>query len=189
MGHERSVGRPRIGYRVAQFADALRAPLRRVDDRYVREHLAQSGGPASLMALFSSMPLTEQHHGVQVCRHLEACGYTDPDLLTAALLHDVGKALAPPHLWERVLVVLVERFAPRRAERWGHGPLEGAGPRRGFVVRRQHAAWGADLAAASGASSQTVELIRRHHHRRAAQEREIVGDIKLLLALQAADES
>ncbi len=138
-----------------------------------------------LLALFSSMPRTEQHHGVHVCRVLEQQGFGDRDLLAAALLHDVGKTVAPLSLWERVSVVLVERFAPRLATEWVEAPadeLVPVGVRRGFVVHRHHPAWGADLAARAGATPRTVAWIRQHHDPVDA------GD-PLLLALQDADEA
>lgn len=138
-----------------------------------------------LLALFSSMPRTEQHHGVHVCRVLEQRGFSDGDLLAAALLHDVGKTAAPLRLWERVTVVLVERFAPRLAAEWADVPaaeLVPVGLRRGCVVSRHHSVWGADLAAQAGASPRTAAWIRQHHGPVDA------GD-SLLLALQDADEA
>ena len=140
---------------------------------------------ADLLALFASMPRAEQHHGVHVCRVLEQRGFSDRDLLAAALLHDVGKMVAPLRLWERVSVVLAERFAPRLAAEWADVPAGErvpVGVRRGFVVSRHHSAWGADLAAQAGASPRTVAWIRQHH------DPDVAGD-PLLLALQDADEA
>ena len=137
------------------------------------------------MALFSSMPRAEQHHGVHVCLVLEQQGFSDDDLLAAALLHDVGKTVAPLRLWERMSVVLVARFAPRLAAEWADvpaGELVTVGVRRGFVVSRHHSAWGADLAAQACASPRTAAWIRQHHD-------PVDVDDPLLLALQDADEA
>jgi len=174
----------RIRYRVAQFVEALRAPFRPVDRVYVQRLLSRAAAPEDLARLFDRMPRAEQHHGVHVCRMLERRGHTEPDLLIAALFHDVGKLVAPPQLWERVLVVLIEHFAPRTAERWERGPLEGAGLRRAFVVRRGHADWGADLVAGAGGDACTVDLIRGHHG-----DVDVPVDPEFLSALQSADES
>ncbi len=89
-----------------------------------------------------------------------AAGHTDPDLLAAALLHDVGKIRTHFFLPEKVLVVLVKAGAPRLYRRWGSGPA--GGWRRPFAVSVQHPAWGAEMVAAAGGSPLTVELIRRH---------------------------
>ncbi|NBD35115.1 MAG: HD domain-containing protein, partial [Chloroflexi bacterium] len=149
-----------------QFALTLIAPLRPVDHAYVGAYLS----PA-LHTLFERMPRAEQLHGIDIARQLEAQGHHDPDLIAAALLHDVGKIVAPPRLWERVIVVLVEHAAPTFA---AFCPL------RGFVTRRRHPQWGANLAARAGAFPRTIDLIRRHHTP--------PGSDAQLAALQAVDE-
>ncbi len=166
---------PRIWYRSTQFFSTLWAPFLPVDVAYAAAHLTPG-----LMALFRRMSRVEQHHGIAVCRTLESQGYQDTDLLTAALLHDVGKITAPPRLWERVIVVLAEHFLPARSERWAQEKTP-RGWHRGFVIRRMHPVWGAELAAQAGASPCTVALIRQHH-------RTVEGDA-LLAALQAADDA
>lgn len=178
--------RQRIRHRVAQFFEVLGAPFRPIDEAYVRARLDGQRAPAKLWALFQQMPRPEQAHGVRVCRALEGRGFSDSDLLSAALLHDVGKLVAPPALWARVLVVLIEHFAPGVAARWYDDlrpPTRLRGLRRAFVVRRYHAAWGAALAEEAAASARTVALIRQHH--RQGVRAEIDAE---LAALQAADE-
>ena len=164
----------RVRHRVAQFFRTFWAPRLPVDEAYAARYL-----PLALMDLFRRMSRAEQHHGIAICRALEAQGLRSPDLLTAALLHDVGKIVAPPRLWERVIVVLGEAMIPQQAACWSQGAPRGL--RRGFVVRRMHPAWGADLAAQAGASPRAVALIRRHH--------DAPGDDVELAALQAVDES
>ncbi|MCJ7550945.1 MAG: HD domain-containing protein [Anaerolineae bacterium] len=176
---------PRVRHRVSQFARAFGGALQPVDMEYAGARLGGDLRSAGLLALFSSMPRAEQHHGTHICRVLEQQGFSDGDLLAAALLHDVGKTVAPLRLWERVSVVLVERLAPRLAAEWADvpaGELVPVGVRRGFVVSRHHSAWGADLAARAGASPRTMDWIRKHHDPVDA------GD-PLLLALQDADEA
>jgi putative nucleotidyltransferase with HDIG domain len=163
----------RARYRVAQFFTTFWTSFRPVDVAYATRHL-----DAELLRLFQCMSRAEQHHGIAICRTLEAQGHTDSDLLVAALLHDVGKIQAPLRLWDRVIAVLGEHFAPQRAARWSVG--EPRGLRRGFVVRRMHPEWGANLMQQAGASPRTVNLVRRHHDEQ--------GDDTGMAALQAADE-
>ena len=163
----------RVRYRITQFFSTLWTSLRPVDTAYAAHHLSPT-----LLSLFQRMARAEQHHGIAICRNLEAQGYADPDLLAVALLHDAGKVLAPPYLWERVMVVLGEHFLPAQTARWSKG--EPHGLRRGFVVRRMHPRWGAELARQAGASRRTIEWIERHHAS--------PGDDAQLAALQAADE-
>ena len=106
------------------------------------------------------MQPNEQAHSLHIFRQLLAEGEESRDLLTAALLHDVGKSRFPLHLWERVLVVLGHTLAPSWVERWGEG--EPYGWRRPFVVAVKHPIWGAELASEAGASPLAVSLIRRH---------------------------
>lgn len=162
----------RVRYRVAQFFTTFWTSFRPVDFAYAARSL-----DADLLRLFQRMPRAEQHHGIAICRALEAQGHTDSDLLVAALLHDVGKIQAPPRLWDRVIAVLGEHFASQRAVRWGLG--EPRGLRRGFVVRRMHPEWGAALAEESGATPRAVALIRFHH--------DLPGNDVELAALQATD--
>ena len=91
---------------------------------------------------------------------LQAANHIHPDLLTAALLHDVGKTRVPLSVWERSWVVVGQVIWPKKTAVWGQdAPL---GWKRPFVVKAQHPAWGADMAAAAGSSELAVGLIRRH---------------------------
>ena len=163
----------RVRYRVGQFFTTFWTSFRPVDVAYAARHLDDE-----LLRLFQRMPRAEQHHGITICQMLAAQGYTDPDLLVAALLYDVGKIKAPPRLWDRVIAVLGEHFAPESTARWSVGAPRGL--RRGFVVRRMHPEWGAALAKQAGATPRTVDLIRHHHS--------LAGDDGELIALQMTDE-
>lgn len=167
-------GLPRLRYRARQFWRALFPPRRAVDESLLRAHLS----PAQLH-LFRQMHPSEQVHAFAVFWRLYEGGKRDPDLLTAALLHDVGKSLAPLALWERVLIVLAKHLFPQRWLAWGEGQPRGW--RRPFVVARQHPAWGADLAAAAGTTPRACDLIRRHQEDHPADD--------LLRLLQEADEA
>lgn len=142
-------------YRLRQGLRALAAWVRPVDDALARRTLSPD-----LFALYRQMRRIERQHSLRVLCALLDAGHTQPDLLTAALLHDVGKIRARFSLPEKVLVVLVKAFAPARYARWGSGPARGW--RRPFAVSVQHPAWGADMVADAGGTPLAVELIRRH---------------------------
>jgi hypothetical protein len=148
-----------VVYRVKQFFDALAA---RTDENDERE-LARLLTPPQ-RELFRRMAPNDQRHALNVCATLRQAGHDDPDLLKAALLHDAGKAAGRIWLWQRTLIVLLQRWAPD-VLRWlsrGDSPAQAPRWRRGFVVNRLHPELGAQWAAQAGCLPTTVALIRRH---------------------------
>jgi len=169
----------RIGYRLRQLRANLAAgPLSESARREVVEVLT-----ASEPALFDQYAPADQWHSYRVLRCLRDAGYNHPDLLTAALLHDIGKAQCPLSIWDRTVIVVVGALFPRRAERWGQGAPDGR--RRPFVARAQHAEWGAQMAEAAGSAPLVIELIRRHQDKHVPAQTE--AD-RLLAILQWADD-
>jgi hypothetical protein len=163
-------------HRAHQFFDALTA-------RPGREALAEADRhlPAALRPLFQRMARADQAHALRVLAALKSAGHSHPDLLGAALLHDVGKSRSPPRLWERVLVVLTGWILPA-ARAWGEGAPSGW--RRPYVVARQHPRWGAELVRAAGGSERLAALIERHQDPPPVGRGEFE---QLLRALQTAD--
>ncbi len=164
----------RLAYRFRQFRLAFFGPWPPVPDEALSPYLSPT-----LMTIFRRMTPSEQVHSLSVLGRLCDSSQSDPDLLAAALLHDVGKSLSPLSVWERILIVLGKRFFPWAVKRWGDG--EPRGLRRPFLVSARHPAWGADLVAAAGASPRTVDLVLRHQDFPAA-------DDPLLTILQQADD-
>lgn len=145
-----------LRYRLRQYRQAVTAePLPQGD---LQEIAGVLGDPA--YALFLRFDTGDRRHSAQVYRLLRRSGHDNPDLLAAALLHDVGKTRVPLASWERALIVVAEKVWPRGVARWGQGAAQGW--RRPFVVRCQHPQWGADLAEAVGLAPDTVALIRFH---------------------------
>jgi hypothetical protein len=165
-------------YRIRQGLRALGTWLHPADDTLAQQHLS----PA-LFSLFEQMRRSERQHSLRVLNELMASGHDQPDLLAAALLHDVGKIRAPFSLPEKVLVVLVKATSPGLYLRWGSGSSQGW--RRPFAVSVQHPAWGADMVAGSDGTPLTVELIRRHADPMDGPPQTEAD--RLLLALQAVD--
>ncbi len=166
-------------YRTRQFFFGLTA-------RPAAEDLAQARRilSAPQMALFLQMQPGEQAHSLLVMRKLLAQGETDSHLLTAALLHDVGKIRGRLRIWERSLIVIGKDLFPARVKAWGRGALRGW--QRAFVIAEQHPEWGASLAQEAGVSPQAVALIRYHQsHFPAGAEPVSVG---LLRKLQIVDD-
>lgn len=149
--------RHRIGAavsRVRQFLAAVRARVSDDEMALLEQHL----NPPQ-RDLFRAMSPIDQRHCLDVFNALLQQGYSEPDLLRAALLHDVGKRGI--RLWHRVAGVLLEAFWPALLEK-----LAINRPRSwlyGFYLYRHHAELSAELAERSGCSPSVVELIRGHH--------------------------
>lgn len=143
-------------YRLWQFWQEMAArPLSAVAWREIESILAPDE-----VRLFRQFSLSDQMHSYRVMKTVREAGQNTPALLAAALLHDVGKTKVSLSVWDRVLVVLAQLLIPGRLVAWGQG--EPRGWRKAFVVKEQHAAWGAEMAQRAGSSPLTVALIRRH---------------------------
>lgn len=156
----------RAWYRAGQFFGALRV---RIDPGELEAARAVLGERA--YALFRSMDLRDQRHGLDVWRMLKASAPEDADLQVAALLHDCGKGRQT--VWSRSAHVVLQAIAPgveRRIARPG-GALDRL---------RRHPELGAERAAAAGCGPETLRLIR--------EQNSVPGDERLAL-LQRADEA
>jgi hypothetical protein len=169
-------------YRVRQFFWALGARMAPAAWAEVEEILT----PAQA-ALFRQMPRYDQRHGLNVMRTLCAAGYSQPDLLTAALLHDVAKSSAPLRLWHRVAIVLLQAFAPRWLD-WLAREVKPGHWRHPFYAHRVHAKVGARWAEEAGCSPLTVWLIAHHASSKPQMGDNLEAQEKAFLAaLQRAD--
>ncbi len=168
-------------HRVWQFFRALFArPLTPAEWEEIKLVLTRAQ-----QALFLSMSTGDQRHSLHVMQTLLARGETNRDLLTAALLHDVGKSRFRLRLWERPVVVLIQLFRPITAHRWGAASADGW--KRPFVVYEQHPAWGAGMATAASCTPLTTWLIRQHQNRPETLSSCQGPGVRLLQALQGAD--
>jgi hypothetical protein len=108
--------------------------------------------------LFFSMTARDQRHSLDVLHVLLRQDQTDRHLLSAALLHDVGKGRI--RLWHRVAYVLIRAASPgllRKLASSESGSWRGA-----LAAIANHAERGASLVRATGASDEVVHLVRCH---------------------------
>ena len=138
--------------RVGQFVAHLTA---RVDD--AEQSAALTALPPGARAIFAGMPVADRRHALDVAARLVDAGHNDPDLLAAALLHDVGKG-ERMRVWHRVAGVVLEAVAPRLLERLSSGnPRSWRYP---FHLYLRHAELSAEHALAAGCSARAAAFIR-----------------------------
>lgn len=106
------------------------------------------------MALFDSMHVADQRHGIDVVASLRAEGVDSWDALLAGLLHDAGKGQTG--VMPRVVYALGDHY--------GHWIWQVASVMPWFArdleCLRLHAQTSADMAVMAGCPARTVELIR-----------------------------
>lgn len=149
-------------YRVKQFYKALFPRINPLEIEWAAKTL-----PASAFALFSNQSLPEQRHALDVTKSLAIetkSLYISPDeyqnLIFAALLHDCGKSLVQVHLWQRILIVLINVLPLRLKENLAakFAPLS-----QTLNIAHNHAQWGEALVKEAGLNQQICQLIRQHH--------------------------
>jgi hypothetical protein len=162
----------RAWHRIRQFFGALRPRVRPEERADAYAWLT----PAE-QALFETMTLRDQEHGIVVLRRIKRdTPDVDRDLFAAALLHDCGKG--DVRLWHRIAHVAIHAGAAGIAERLAS--RDGPGWRRALWRLRYHPDIGAELAQKAGSSPEVVRLI--------SQQNAPEADRRLAL-LQAADDA
>lgn len=154
--------------RVRQFFEAGQRPTED-DIGFARDRLT-----GNLFGLFSTQTPRDQLHAIRTARWLFDRGHADPELLVAALLHDVAKG--KQRRSDRVAWVVAgwAHLGGALADERSHVEM-----RRALARSKNHAWASAEAMQAAGASKRAVELVRLHHR--------APGDDGVLALLQQAD--
>jgi hypothetical protein len=139
-------------HRVRQFVAHVRARVTPEEAALAHRVL-----PAALAGLFDGMPVADRRHALDVAGRLLAAGHDDPDLLAAALLHDVAKGHRM-RLWHRIAGVLLGAFAPAVLRRLANPDRRSW--RHPFHLYLHHADLSAQRVAAAGGSARACAFIR-----------------------------
>jgi hypothetical protein len=159
-------------HRVGQFIGHLTARVDPAEETRARDLL-----PAAAWPLFASMPTADRRHALDVASRLLVAGQSDPDLLAAAMLHDVAKGRRM-RLWHRVTGVVLQAVAPRGLERLASP--EQRSWRYPFHLYLHHAELSAEAALNAGCGARVAAFIRGSVE---------PSDAQLAAALRIADEA
>lgn len=172
----------KVLYRAGQFWRLLTArPLTAVAREEVQTQLN-----ADEYLLFQRYSVGDQWHGYHVMCMLREAGHGDRDLLTAALLHDIGKTRVRFTAVERSMVSVMRKLMPQMVKRTEQLELQQAKWwQRPFLVSAQHPVWSAEMALTAGCTPRAALLMQRHQ--------DTLNDIvteedQLLFYLQWADD-
>lgn len=133
---------------IRRFVDVATAqPLDALESQLIELWL-----PASLEEIFRDQPGYDQRHGYEAALSVIAAGFDDPDVVTAALLHDVGKRHAGLGLIGRSVASVFILAGVRLPER--------------FAAYRDHGLVAARELAERAAPSLAIDFALHHHGER-----------------------
>lgn len=117
------------------------------------------------------MNLADQRHALNVAYTVgELAAAANPAvdrqlLIKCALLHDIGKVKGDVSTVDKIIAVLLDNFASDWARKWARQGRGGklANIRHAVYIYYHHAARGAAMLTARGASKQLAQLVAGHH--------------------------
>lgn len=108
-------------YRIKQFYWAITSNLKEVDSNIISKYLNKEEEEA-----FNKLKTSEKHHCVRVCNDAinmakeENNNINEKKLAKIALLHDVGKCGSPLNVFEKSIMVLLDRFTKGKLRNYTH---------------------------------------------------------------------
>jgi len=154
----------RIKYRLKQLFFALTSKMSEEDHNLVHQYLNIKES-----ALFYRLPEYEQKHAVVVAQKMlkAAEGNQEADkrkITRLGLLHDIGKAAIRLSLYDKSIMVVMNRLLPPLYENLAKKGIAESSPRifRQFYVHKNHAKIGAEILDRISEDKDILEDVKNH---------------------------
>ena len=162
----------RLIYRLKQFWFALSSKMTEEDRLFAHQHLNIKEA-----ALFFSLPIYEQKHGVVVAEKMLAfaahagrtAGHKNIDkrkLVRLGLLHDIGKSAAKLSILDKGILVIIHKLIPPLYDQlagWGNNERSPKWLRR-YYVHKHHGTIGAEILSRIAEEKDIIDEVRSHDY-------------------------
>lgn len=145
-------------YRVKQFFWGLKSLYTKIDEDLVKKFLTKDE-----IDIFKQLKINDQHHCIRVCKDsLEAnknfeFNINEYILGKAALLHDIGKTKLHLNLFEKSIIVILDKLTRGRIRKFKNI--------KQIDIYYNHPEIGYDILKDKGYSKEVLEVVREHHNK------------------------
>lgn len=145
-------------YRVKQFIWGFISLYKKVDYDYVKKYLNKEE-----LLLFDKLKVNDKHHCIRVCK--DAISFNEKlkedekleevKLGRAALLHDIGKGILHLSLFDKSIIVILDKITKGKIRRYKNN--------KKINIYYNHPKEGYEILKSKGYSKEILEVVRDHH--------------------------
>lgn len=137
--------------RIRQFFLCLFLNFNSDDMDYINEKLNNDIKP-----VFLKLSDYEKKHSILVAQAVEKEFMNDPDLILAALLHDIGKSKYHINIFQKSLFVLLDYLS--------RGKLKKFTGNKSIYIFYNHGEAGYDILKSNNYNNRILEIVKNHHN-------------------------
>lgn len=159
-------------YRIKQFLWAITSSYKKIDYNYVRKYLNNDE-----YEIFNLLSHSDKHHSIRVCKDSlsmmkEFNFKVDKKKLgKVALLHDIGKITYSLNVFEKSIIVLLDRFTKSKLKNWGNI--------KQIEVYYNHSNFALDILEKFNYDDEMIYAIRDHHSKNLDTNNNILNIIRV----------
>lgn len=159
-------------YRIKQFIWAILSFSKKIDDNYVRSYLNNKE-----FELFNQLNHNDKHHSIRVCKDVistieqKKLRVNSNKAGKAALLHDVGKIEFSLNLFEKSIIVVLDRFTKGKISKYNNI--------KHIDIYYNHPKIGVDILQDFNYDKDFLDTIRYHHNNHIDEKNELLNIIRI----------